>query len=97
MPVHSVQVDPKTSEIMGALRGISALVVACVHAYQIFLIPYFGLGSPSHVITGLLATHAVTTFFVASGFMICVSVFRHRNDDGTFRGRAFAEARILRI
>jgi peptidoglycan/LPS O-acetylase OafA/YrhL len=82
---------------MDTLRGVSALVVACVHAYQIFLIPYFGLGSLSHVITGILATHAVTTFFVASGFMICISVFRHRNDDGTFRSWAFAEARILRI
>jgi peptidoglycan/LPS O-acetylase OafA/YrhL len=97
MPVHNVQVDPKTSEIMDTLRGVSALVVACVHAYQIFLLPYFGLGSPSHVISGLLATHAVTTFFVASGFMICISVFKHRNDDGTFQSRAFAEARILRI
>ena len=97
MPVHSVQVDRKTSDIMDTLRGVSALVVACVHAYQVFLIPYFGFGSPSHVVTGLLATHAVTAFFVASGFMICISVFRHRNEDGTFRGRAFAEARILRI
>jgi peptidoglycan/LPS O-acetylase OafA/YrhL len=97
MPVHSVQVDPRTSDIMDTLRGVSALVVACVHASQIFLIPYFGLGSPTHVVTGLLATHAVTTFFVASGFMICISVFRHRNDDGTFRSLAFAEARILRI
>ncbi len=95
--MRSVQVDPKTSEIMDTLRGVSALVVACVHAYQVFLIPYFGFGSPSHVITGLLATHAVTTFFVASGFMICISLFRHRNEDGTFRSRAFAEARILRI
>jgi peptidoglycan/LPS O-acetylase OafA/YrhL len=82
---------------MDTLRGVSALVVACVHTFQIFLIPYFGVGSPSHVITGLLATHAVTTFFVASGFMICVSVAKHRNEDGTFRSRAFAEARILRI
>jgi peptidoglycan/LPS O-acetylase OafA/YrhL len=97
MPVQSVQVDAKTSEIMDTLRGVSALVVACVHTFQIFLIPYFGLGSPSHVITGMLATHAVTTFFVASGFMICVSVARHRNEDGTFRSGAFAEARILRI
>jgi peptidoglycan/LPS O-acetylase OafA/YrhL len=97
MPVHSVQVDPRTSDIMDTLRGVSALVVACVHTFQIFLIPYFGFSSPSHVVTGLLATHAVTTFFVASGFMICVSVFRHRNSDGTFRSRAFAEARILRI
>jgi peptidoglycan/LPS O-acetylase OafA/YrhL len=97
MPVHKVQVDPRTSDIMDTLRGVSALVVACVHAFQIFLIPYFGLGSASHVVTGVLATHAVTTFFVASGFMICISVFRHRNDDGTFRSRAFAEARILRI
>jgi peptidoglycan/LPS O-acetylase OafA/YrhL len=95
--VRNIQVDPKTSDIMDALRGVSALVVACVHAFQVFLIPYFGFGSPSHVVTGLLATHAVTTFFVASGFMICISVFRHRNEDGTFRSRAFAEARILRI
>jgi peptidoglycan/LPS O-acetylase OafA/YrhL len=93
----SVQIDPTTSSVMDALRGISALAVACVHAFQIFLIPYFGIGSASHTLTSLVATHAVTTFFIVSGFMICISVFKHRNEDGTFRSLDFAEARILRI
>lgn len=93
----SIHVDEGTSRLMDALRGVSALMVASVHAFQIFLIPYFGLGSPAHITTGLLATHAVTTFFVVSGFMICISTFKHRNSDGSFRSFDFAMARLFRI
>lgn len=92
-----IKIDANTSAVMDVLRGSSAIVVAAVHAFQIFLIPYFGIGSPSHLLTSLAATYAVIVFFVVSGFMICVSVSRHRNDDGTFRSQAFAEARVLRI
>jgi peptidoglycan/LPS O-acetylase OafA/YrhL len=47
-------------------------------------------------LTGLLATYAITVFFIVSGFMICMSVFRHRKG-GLFDSAGFAEARILRI
>jgi peptidoglycan/LPS O-acetylase OafA/YrhL len=93
----AIKIDPVTSDVMDGLRGASALVVACVHGFQVFLIPYFGLGTPSHILTSFAATHAVTIFFVVSGFMICVSVFRHRNANSSFRTGEFAEARILRI
>jgi peptidoglycan/LPS O-acetylase OafA/YrhL len=93
----AVKIDAATSSLMDALRGVSAMVVACVHAFQVFVLPYFGAGSPSHVLTSLLATHAVTVFFIVSGFMIYVSTLRHRNADGSFESAKFAEARILRI
>jgi peptidoglycan/LPS O-acetylase OafA/YrhL len=94
---NNVKIDASTSNLMNALRGVSAMVVACVHGFQVFVLPYYGLDSPSHVLTSLLATHAVTMFFIVSGFMICVSTLRHRNADGSFESRKFAEARILRI
>jgi peptidoglycan/LPS O-acetylase OafA/YrhL len=92
-----VKIDPQTSNLMDGLRGMSAIVVASVHSFQVFVLPYFGLGSRSHILTSLLATHAVTVFFIVSGFMINVSTRRHRNADGSFRSAAFAQARILRI
>ena len=73
------------------------MIVACVHAFQVFALPYFGVGSTSHVLTSLLATHAVTMFFIVSGFMISISVQRHRNADGSFQSANFAEARLIRI
>ncbi|MBR1249458.1 acyltransferase [Bradyrhizobium sp. AUGA SZCCT0169] len=96
---HGVKfkVDAATSNLMDALRGVSAMIVACVHGFQVFILPYFGVGSPSHILTSLLATHAVTMFFIVSGFMIYVSALRHRNADGSFQSAGFAEARILRI
>jgi peptidoglycan/LPS O-acetylase OafA/YrhL len=93
----SVKIDAATSDLMDGLRGVSAMIVACVHAFQVFVLPYFGVGSPIHVLTGLLATHAVTMFFIVSGFMIYVSTLRHKNADGSFQSANFAEARIARI
>lgn len=93
----NVKIDAATSNLMDALRGVSALIVACVHAFQVFLLPYFGLGSLSHILTSLMATHAVTMFFIVSGFMIYISTLRHRNADGSFQSVKFAEARIFRI
>src|SRR5579863_1078729 len=91
------KIDATTSNLMDALRGGSAMIVACVHAFQVFALPYFGVGSTSHVLTSLLATRAVTMFFIVSGFMISISVQRHRNADGSFQSANFAEARLIRI
>lgn len=93
----AVSIDDATSGLMDSLRGISALIVASVHAFQIFALPYIGLGTAGHVTTTLLATYAVLVFFVVSGFMIHVSMQRHRTADGHFQSWAFARARILRI
>ncbi|MCK1577685.1 MULTISPECIES: acyltransferase [unclassified Bradyrhizobium] len=92
-----IEVDLRTSQLMDWLRGLSALIVAYVHGFQIFVLPYFGAGTPSHVLTSLIATYAVNTFFVVSGFMICISTLRHRNLDGSFRSAEFAKARVIRI
>ena len=71
-------------------------MVAVVHAFQIFIIPYCGYWTYPHLLTSLLATYAIVVFFIVSGFMICISVLRHRTDGG-FNGVGFAKARILRI
>jgi len=92
-----ISLDFTTSQLMDSLRGLSALVVAYVHGFQIFVLPYFGSGTTVHVSTSLLATYAVNTFFVVSGFMICISTLRHRNPDGSFRSAEFAKARVMRI
>jgi peptidoglycan/LPS O-acetylase OafA/YrhL len=91
------QIDPVTSRFMDAIRGVSALTVLVVHTLQVFVLPYFGLGSAAHIYSSFVATHAVTVFFVISGFMICLSVQRHRSASGSFDGASFAAARILRI
>ena len=79
----NVKVDAATSSLMDALRGVSAMIVACVHGFQVFVLPYSGVGSPSHILTSLLATHAVTMFFIVSGFMIVTvgssEEMKHRN------------------
>jgi peptidoglycan/LPS O-acetylase OafA/YrhL len=89
--------DVATSSLMDAIRGASAIVVACVHAYQVFVLPYFGMGSQSQIFSSLLATYAVNMFFIVSGLMICLSTLGHRNADGSFRSTEFAIARLLRI
>lgn len=90
-------VDFATSRLMDSLRGLSALVVAYVHGFQIFVLPNLGSGTPAHIMTSLVATYAVNAFFVVSGFMICISTLRHRNPDGSFQSAEFARARIIRI
>jgi peptidoglycan/LPS O-acetylase OafA/YrhL len=92
----TVKITKPTSDLMDAFRGGSALIVVAVHAFQIFIIPYCGFGSYPHLLTSLIATYAISIFFIVSGFMICISVLRHRKD-GAFNSIGFAEARILRI
>jgi peptidoglycan/LPS O-acetylase OafA/YrhL len=59
---RQIGIDDTTSSFMDSLRGVSALLVAIVHTFQIFVLPYFGLGSASHIVTSLLATYAVIVF-----------------------------------
>lgn len=87
----------ETSRLLDGVRGISSLTVVAVHAVQVFLLPYFGMGSSVQLLTSLAATYAVLAFFVVSGFMIAISGSRHRTEDGKFDTVGFAVARILRI
>src|SRR5687768_1487434 len=88
--------DVNTSQLLSALRGGSALVVAYVHGFQVFCLPYFGLYGVPHLASSWLACYAVIVFFIVSGFMISVSVQRH-TDAGGFKASAFFQARVLRI
>lgn len=88
--------EPNVSDLMDALRGGSALIVAFVHSFQIFCLPYFGLYGFPHLFTSWLATYAVVTFFIVSGFMICLSVSNHSDAHG-FKITKFLKARFLRI
>ena len=89
-------IDEATSALMASLRGWSALVVVLAHAFQVFVLPYLGLWGWPHLLTSWLACYAVLTFFVVSGFMIAVSVHRHRTPNG-FAQWAFLRSRVLRI
>ncbi len=82
---------------MSTIRGIAALVVAFVHAFQIFCLPYFGLYGFPHLFTSFLASYAVIFFFVVSGFMIFISIENHTDDSGRFNVPSFFKARFLRI
>lgn len=88
--------DSQISDLMDVLRGVSALIVAFTHSFQIFCLPYFGLYGASHLFTSWLATYAVVTFFIVSGFMIRLSVANHLDESG-FRVGSFFRARLLRI
>lgn len=89
-------IDQSTSALMASLRGWSALVVVLSHAFQVFVLPYFGLYGWPHLLTSWLACYAVLTFLVVSGFMIALSVHRHRIHGG-FAQWSFFRARFLRI
>lgn len=95
-PKKSVGIDRCASELMDVIRGAASLVVAGVHAFQVFVLPYFGTGGAIHLFSSLMATYAVLVFFVVSGFMISVSVMGHRRT-GSFDWRSFLVARVLRI
>jgi peptidoglycan/LPS O-acetylase OafA/YrhL len=91
-----IALEPNVSELMDGLRGTSALIVAFVHSFQIFVLPYFGLYGFPHLLTSWLATYAIVTFFIVSGFMICLSVSNHSDENG-FKTLKFFKARVLRI
>lgn len=79
--------DVNTSRLMDTMRGAASLVVAAVHAFQVFVLPYFGLGTLAHLSTSLMATYAVLVFFVVSGFMFSISVAGHSRS-GAFNWRS---------
>ena len=81
---------------MNTLRGVSALIVAFVHAFQIFCLPMIGLYTFPHLFTSCLATYSVVIFFIVSGFMIYASVQNHSDERG-FDAGSFFKARLLRI
>lgn len=89
-------IDVNTSQLLNALRGGSALVVAYVHGFQVFCLPYFGLYGFPHLASSWFACYAVIIFFIVSGFMIAISVRRHTDASG-FKAAAFFRARVLRI
>ena len=92
----TTRLEPHVSDLMDSLRGGSALIVALVHCFQIFCLPYFGLYGFSHLFTSWLASYAVVIFFIVSGFMICLSVANHSDANG-FKVMNFFKARFLRI
>lgn len=92
-PSHQVEV----LTLMSSIRGTAALIVAVVHAFQVFVLPYFGLYGVAHLASSWLATYAVIAFFIVSGFMIFQSISRHKTADGTFNIMGFLLARFFRI
>ena len=64
----------EVSDFLDSTRGISAIVVLLAHVCQFFILPTYGMGSLLQIITGYVASCAVMTFFVLSGFVIALSI-----------------------
>jgi peptidoglycan/LPS O-acetylase OafA/YrhL len=83
--------------LMSSIRGSAALIVAAIHAFQVFVLPHFGLYGVAHLLTSWVATYAVVSFFIVSGFMIFQSISRHKIADGNFNLIGFLLVRFFRI
>lgn len=89
-------IPPVASQLMDTLRGSAALLVAAVHSFQIFCLPYYGLYGFPHLFTSWLASYSVVIFFILSGFMIYFSTLKHTAEHN-FQARSFFKARVYRI
>jgi peptidoglycan/LPS O-acetylase OafA/YrhL len=89
--------DTRSSYIPGlhGIRAVAALSVAVAHieGYR----QYFGLPSDGVLISGAIATNAVTVFFVLSGFLITLLLLRESTLTGRISIAKFYSRRVLRI
>ncbi len=79
---------------LDALRGYSALVVLLAHFVQIFILPKLGLESYVTKVNATIASLAVMSFFLISGYVIAHSIEKHIKQD---RMDVFFINRLARI
>jgi peptidoglycan/LPS O-acetylase OafA/YrhL len=88
-------IDKRQADIFDGLRGCAAITVAVGHTIQVFWMPQVGTEHWSAHLTAI-SNYAVGIFFLVSGFMITLSIFRH-SAEGRFNWRSYALARFWRI
>ena len=88
---------PRHVNTLDSMRALSALAVFLSHLVQIAWLPVLGLGSWLHRANSLLSESAVIVFFLLSGYLITMSIWRNIERSGRFDFLDFAAARIARI
>ena len=88
---------PRHVKTLDSMRAISALVVFTSHLVQIFWLPLVGLKSTLHTANNILSESAVIVFFLLSGYLITMSIWKNIGVSGQFRVTEYAAARVARI
>ncbi len=80
--INVVNLNKDELERIDAWRGILVLMIASIHAQQLFLFPYYGLNMGFYI-WGQLANASVLAFFFISGLVIIMSLIINfnKNDD----------------
>jgi peptidoglycan/LPS O-acetylase OafA/YrhL len=79
------------------LRGLASLAVVLSHASGYIQFMFYGLPQRLLVSVAVNAYHAVTLFFVISGFLITTKILKDSDETGRFSLSGFYRARVARI
>lgn len=88
---------PRHVRTLDSMRSVSALIVLASHLVQIFWLPVTGLHSPLHVASNLFSETAVIVFFLLSGYLITMSIWRNIGRTGHFAAGDYVVSRLVRI
>jgi peptidoglycan/LPS O-acetylase OafA/YrhL len=88
---------PRHVKTLDSMRAISALIVFASHLLQIFWFPLIGLYNAVHTANSLLSETAVIIFFLLSGYLITMSIWKNIGKSGYFMISEFSAARLARI
>ena len=88
---------PRHVKTLDSMRALSALAVFVSHILQIFWLPLIGLGNWVHQTNNQVSESAVIVFFLLSGYLITMSIWKNISRAGHFSLVEFAAARIARI
>ena len=88
---------PRHNMALDSMRALSSLAVFASHLVLIFWLPRAGARDPVYPVTHVVSETAVIIFFLLSGYLITMSIWKNITDNGHFRSSDFAVARIARI
>lgn len=92
-----MQITPKLSHSLEAVRGIAALVVLVAHTMQWFVAPLLSFEHPIFKVAIFLAHYSVLIFFALSGFLITNSLYQNYRHNGVILGGPYVRSRLVRI
>ena len=79
------------------MRALSSLLVFLSHIIQIFWLPVLGLRNWIYSANNLLSESAVIVFFLLSGYLISMSIWKNVSGAGHFSVAEYAISRLARI
>lgn len=93
----SSSIITRHSPTLDSMRAVSAMAVLVSHCIQIFWLPLTGLGNLVYRANNLLSETAVILFFLLSGYLITMSIWKNIEKNGRFSLLEFGAARFARI